>query len=228
MPNAVDQLEFRLREQFTVREERFTHDQWNFNLLLPQSAEDLRDEEAFEKDERMPYWADVWPSAKALARWVLGQSRVDGRWLELGCGIGLPSLAVKSRGGTIVASDHNQDAIRFAQANFQRNLLGDLETAMLDWRDRNPTIGRFDVVIAADVLYEQRNAHALLDLLPRLVAHDGQFVLADPGRRFLQQFQSLLRQAGWHDVQVATLVETQATSNGDARSTIRIIQFTRG
>ena len=220
-------LEQVLQERFTTRNESFNVGDRTFNILLPQSAEDLLDEEAFERDERMPYWADLWPSAKALARWALNQASVEGRWLELGCGVGLPAVAVKSRGGWILATDHNEDALVFARANCSRNDAGQLDTALLDWRDRNPAIGKFDVVIAADVMYEQRNALALRDLLPRLVQHDGRFILADPGRRFLQHFQSLMREAGWNDKQVATLVENQITSKGETSSTIRIIEFKR-
>lgn len=221
------ECELDLRERFSVREERFVHESCELKVILPQSAEDLLDEEAFEKDERMPYWADLWPSAKALARWILRQTSVEGRWLELGCGVGLPSVAIKSRGGLIVASDHNDDALRFARANAIRNNAGDMQTVLLDWRDRDPTIGKFDVVIAADVLYEQRNALALRELLPRIVARDGRFILADPGRRFLQQFQSIMRESGWDDVQIATMVESQSTSKGEVKSTIRIIEFRR-
>ena len=116
-------------------------------------------------------------------------------------------------------------ALVFARANSLRNDAGQLETALLDWRDRNPIIGKFDTVIAADVLYEQRNAIALRDLLPRVLEREGRFILADPGRRFLQQFQSLMRETGWNDVQAATLVESQMTSKAEVASTIRIIEF---
>lgn len=226
MARTVD-LEQALRERFAVREESFVVGERTFNVMLPQSAVDLLDEEAFEKDERMPYWADLWPSAKALGRWALTQTSLEGKWLELGCGVGLPSLAVKSHGGSIIATDYNSDALQFVRANALRNGVGDLELALLDWRDRNPTIGRFDAVIAADVLYEQRNALALRDLLPRLLKREGRFILADPGRRFLQHFQSLMRERGWKDLQIATMVESQLTSKGEVTSTIRIIEFKR-
>jgi predicted nicotinamide N-methyase len=222
-----DRLEESLRARFSLREERVEINDFEYRLILPQSAEDLLDEEAFVKDERMPYWADLWPSARGLARWIANQSSMEGRWVELGCGIALPSIVAKRRGAEIAASDHNEDALAFARANSMRNALHDLDVALLDWRTRRPAIGKFDVVIAADVLYEQRNAIALRELLPRIVAPAGKFVLADPGRRFLQQFQSQMRESGWRDVQVDTRVETQRTSNGDASSTIRIIQFER-
>ncbi len=223
-PSAPD---FDLGERFALREEVFSEGQASLRMLLPQSAEDLLDEEAFQRDERMPYWADLWPSAKALARWLLRQPAPETTWIELGCGVGLPSLVVKSRGGEALATDHNEDALQFVRANARRNGLGEIATALFDWRERNPEIGRFDVALAADVLYEQRNAIALQSVLPRIIAPGGQFILADPGRRYLQQFQSLMKESGWACAQVATLVEAQTTSNGESTSTIRILQFTR-
>lgn len=222
-----DQHETLLRERFAIREELFVENDAVLQILLPQSAEDLLDEDAFERDERMPYWADLWPSAKALARWLLKQPPPKGRWIELGCGVGLPSLVVKSRSGDVLATDHNEDALKFVRVNAHRNDLGGINAAVFDWRERNPGLGRFDVAIAADVLYEQRNTAALQILLPRIIAPNGKFILADPGRRYLQQFQSMMEQSGWECMQVATLVEGQSTSTGEAKSTIRVLEFTR-
>ena len=231
MPPRLDQPaqqhDSALSQRFALREEVFSEGGTSLRILLPQSAEDLLDEEAFERDERMPYWADLGPSAKALARWLLKQPRLERQWIELGCGVGLPSLIVKSRGGEILATDHNEDALQFVRANSLRNGLGELSTAVFDWRERNPEIGRFDVAIAADVLYEQRNAIALQAVLPRIIAPGGKFLLADPGRRFLQQFQSIMKESGWSCTQLATLVELQTTSNGESKSTIRILEFMR-
>ncbi len=40
----------------------------------PRDSEALIDEEAFEREERMPYWAELWPSGVALARAVWGSA----------------------------------------------------------------------------------------------------------------------------------------------------------
>jgi predicted nicotinamide N-methyase len=72
-------------------------------------------------------------------------------------------------------------------------------------------------VIAADVLYEQRNVDQLLDLLPRLV-DGGRVVLADPGRipatRFLREaagaWQITTAQADGSPIRIHTLVAAGA------------------
>lgn len=219
------QLEHEIRARFAVRDVEFHHGDVQWNLLLPQSAEDLLDEEAFEKDERMPYWADLWPSARALARWLLASTARSGQWLELGCGVGLPSLAVRAKGGSILATDHNADALRFSELNALRNGVGELKTMMLDWRSVPPSFSTFDGVIAADVLYEQRNASALVDLLPSVVKTNGRFLLADPGRRWAGEFRRRMRAVGWREVEL-DLIEEPPLGTGTP-SLVQITEWRR-
>jgi predicted nicotinamide N-methyase len=152
-------------------------------MLHPRDVFSLLDEEAFAKNEFLPYWAELWPSAIALARTVAA-SRVRGlRVLELGCGIGLPGIIAALGGARVLATDWSPDAVAFTAANAARNGAA-LATEVRAWADPGPLADRapWDLVLAADVLYEQRNAAQLLDLLPRLVG-EGEVWLADPGRR---------------------------------------------
>src|SRR3954470_12465045 len=90
-------------------------------LLRPRDAEALLCEEAFERDEFLPYWAELWPSASALARAVGARSLRGARVLELGCGLGLPSLAAAVAGGRVLATDWADDAIAMLTRNAARN-----------------------------------------------------------------------------------------------------------
>jgi predicted nicotinamide N-methyase len=138
---------------------------------------------AFAHDEFLPYWAESWPSGVALARRLAPLDLGGATVLELGCGLGLPSLVAALRGGTVVATDWAEDALELLGRNAQRNAVA-VERVLLDWRDPAPVVSRsFDLVLAADVLYEERNTPPLLALLPLVVAHDGEVLLADPGRR---------------------------------------------
>jgi len=158
-------------------------------LLHPPDAEALLSEEAFAREEFLPYWAELWPSGLALAREVTGRPLAGARVLELGCGLGLPSLAAARAGADVLATDWAPDAIALLERNAERNGIR-LETAAASWTAPAPLAerGPWDLVLAADVLYERRNAEALLDLLPRLVARaegaasSGEILLAEPGR----------------------------------------------
>ena len=164
------------------------------DVLRPRDAEALLDEQAFEHEEYLPYWAELWPSGVALARRVSGRALRGARVLELGCGLGLPSLAAARGGGRVLATDWAPDAIELLEANAARNGAR-LETRVAAWdRDAGELAARgpWDLVLAADVLYERRNLPLLLDLLPRL---GGEIWLADPGRPLAPEFLEAARSA---------------------------------
>ena len=153
------------------------------HVLRPRDAEALLDEHAFEHEEYLPYWAELWPSGVALARRVAVRALRGARVLELGCGLGLPSLAAALAGGRVLATDWSPQAIELLEGNAARND-APLETAIVDWASPETIVERapWDLVLAADVLYERRNVPLLLGLLPQLLDERGEVWLADPGR----------------------------------------------
>jgi predicted nicotinamide N-methyase len=166
-------------------------------VLRPRDTEPLLDEQAFaQRDEFIPYWADLWPSAVLLARTLAGRALRGARVLELGCGLGLPSLAAALAGGRVLATDWAPDAIEAVRLNAARNELA-LEALVADWQHPDQLLSRgpFDLVIAADVLYEQRNCAPLSEILFLL---DSEVWLADPGRPPAAQLVSDLQLAGWN------------------------------
>jgi len=158
----------------------------DLRLLRPRDAEALLDEHAFEHEEYLPYWAELWPSSLALARAIGGRALKGARTLELGCGLGLPSIAAALAGGRVLATDWSSEAIRMTETNAERNDAA-LETLVCSWTEPEPLLERapWDLVLASDVLYEARNGEALLALLPQL----GRDIwLADPGRKAAERF----------------------------------------
>ena len=155
-------------------------------LLVPPDAEELLDEEAFEHEEFLPYWAELWPSGVALADALADRDVRGRRVLELGCGLALPGLTAALAGATVLATDWSPDAIGLLRVNAERNG-ATLETAVSSWTDPRTELDAapWDLVLAADVLYERRNGDLLLELLPRLTRT---VLLADPGRPHLKGF----------------------------------------
>ena len=154
-------------------------------LLRPESPEALIDEEAFARDEFLPYWAELWPAATALAESLPDVAGL--RVVELGCGLGVPSLVAAAKGAEATATDWAEDAIALLRENAARNGI-ELRAEVRDWRE--PWAERFDLVLAADVLYERRNVEPLLERL-RTLAPVALVGLA--GRPYEQDF---LRRAG--------------------------------
>jgi len=166
-------------------------------VLRPRDTDALLDEHAFEHEEYLPYWAELWPSGVALARRVAPRALRGARVLELGCGLGLPSLAAALAGGRVLATDWAPQAIELLERNAERNGAR-LETAVVDWTRPGPLLERapWDLVLAADVLYERRNVAPLLALVPRLLGATRELWLADPGRAPLEDFLAGLGE-GW-------------------------------
>src|SRR3954468_9947707 len=102
------------------------------SLLRPRDSDELLEEEAFEQEEFLPYWAELWPSSVALARAVGARALRGARTLELGCGLGLASIAAAQAGGRVLATDWSADAIAFTKDNAERNGVT-LDTAIVDW-----------------------------------------------------------------------------------------------
>ena len=167
----------------------------HLRLLRPRDPESLIDESQFDHDEFMPYWAELWPSALALAREVERQELAGARVLELGCGLGVPSLVAAARGASVVAFDWAADAIELLRRNAARNDL-EVEAVVADWRVADGLVAGapWDLVLASDVLYEERNVEPLLSLLPRL---GREALLAEPGRPHAQRFLDAAADA-WH------------------------------
>ena len=161
------------------------------SILRPPSPEELIDEAAFDEDEFLPYWAELWPSGLALARHVAAREVHGLRVLELGCGLGLPALAAALRGADVLATDWAEDAIELLRQNAERNDAF-LRIARVRWSEPEPLLraAPWDLVLGADLLYEARNAEQLAELLPSL---GGEVLLAEPGRPHAKEFLERLK-----------------------------------
>jgi predicted nicotinamide N-methyase len=189
-----------------------------YRVIHPTEADALIDEEEFERDERLPYWADLWPSAVALARYVAEENLEGRRVVELGCGVGLPSVVAISRGAAVTAADHYAGALDFARYNAWVNLADqEPETRLLDWHaPETEGLEPFDLVLAADVLYESRNVPALDALIPTLLSPGGGALIADPRRKNTPVFLERMREKGFESSTEERLVHPDGREVGIA------------
>jgi predicted nicotinamide N-methyase len=163
-------------------------------LEKPRNPDDLISEADFARDERLPYWADLWPAAVVLADHLLTERRLMGevshhpRALELGCGIGLVTIAAMRAGYDVVATDYYEDALLFAARNAWRANGREPAVRMVDWRAVPDDLGTYDLILAADVLYERPHATLISALLARALSPDGRALISDQGRVALQEF----------------------------------------
>jgi predicted nicotinamide N-methyase len=184
-----------------VVEETFVLGGRSVRLLRPRDADAVLDDVLAEEDpgdDRLPFWAELWPSGVALARAVSAQPLAGRRVLELGCGLGLVAVTAALAGARVLAADRSPEATAFAAANAAHNGVG-LRTAVCAFAEPGPLLAGapWDLVVAADVLYEPRNVPELLWLLPRLLDDAGAVWLADPGRSMRDRFLAGVDATGW-------------------------------
>ena len=129
-----------------------------------------------------PLFGVVWPAGRALAEAMTGFPVAGKRVLELGCGLGLASLVLQRRGADITASDHHPLAGEFLRANAELNGLPPIAFRNVAWGQAHPELGRFDLIIASDVLYERNHPEELAGFLGLHAQPAAEIVIADPGR----------------------------------------------
>jgi predicted nicotinamide N-methyase len=158
-------------------------------FVHPRDSAALLDEEDIAAFQAYPpYWAEPWPSGIELAYAVSGRDWEGAPVVELGCGLGLPAIAAARAGARVLATDRSADAVAFTAVNAEQNGV-EVETAVVSWDHPDALTARapWRLVLAADVLYGQRNVDELLGLLPELV-DDGEVWIADPQRPLAGEF----------------------------------------
>lgn len=155
-----------------------------------------------------PHFGVIWPAAKALAEYmieILDKSFKPMQCLELGCGLGIPSLCLARRDNIqMIASDYHDYVPEFLQRNILRNSIHRLAYQKLDWRlwptfpIKYPWTKKMslDFVVGSDLLYEAWQPSALAFALKSLLGSQGTGIIADPGRKHLTSFKNALIDAG--------------------------------
>ena len=173
-------------------------------MLRPTDMDRLVDRVAYDPEQNLPYWAEIWPSGIALADAITERpGTVRGRRvLEVGAGLGVTAIAALRADAALTVADYASDALAFCRHNALRNAGREPRTLQLNWRRPEPALfdlagAGFPVVLAADLLYETRDVDPLLVLLNRVVAPDGLLWLAEPGRAVACRFLEAASAAGW-------------------------------
>jgi predicted nicotinamide N-methyase len=187
------------------------------DLLSPANADDLISEDDYVMDERLPYWADLWPSAQVLAGEVRTLRLRGQRVLELGCGLGLVAIGAALAGAEVTATDYYEDALLFAKLNVLDASGRAIATRMVNWVDMPADLGRIDVVLASDVLYEHRYAPLVANAIASTLVRGGEAIVADPGRIALDAFLDECRERG-----LAATSDQREWREGEIRQTVTL------
>jgi predicted nicotinamide N-methyase len=151
------------------------------------------------QDERIPYWAELWASAIALSEYLVENRLVtEGvSVLEIGCGLGLPSIVSGLLGGDIILTDYIKEALDFARLNWEKNIFEKKPVLkILDWRKPDASLAA-DILLASDVAYEARSFEPLLHTFKTLLKPNGRIIVSEPNRYISKNFFNGLSTEGY-------------------------------
>jgi predicted nicotinamide N-methyase len=136
-----------------------------------------------------PYWAKVWPSAIALHNVLQKHPSLikDKTVLELGAGIGLPSLLMANEANAIQVSDYNSEAVELLRKNIEHLELENAEALKLDWNALPETIHP-EVIILSDVNYDPTQFETLTKLIEKFIHQGSTVILSTPQRIMASPF----------------------------------------
>lgn len=183
------ELRAQLEEKYDLLDRTATLVGHPIRLTQVRDVEELLERiDVLDEDERLPYWAELWPSSFALAELLLTTRPLAGReCVEIGCGLGLAGLAAALSGARMTLTDYEPDALLLAELNLRQNGVDDARYSLMDWR--RPDLGRrFDAVVAADVLYERRSLDPVLEAVAGLLMPAGVAYIAEPCREVARGF----------------------------------------
>ena len=161
-----------------------------FQILLPRFlSKFINKHDVFHE---FPLWAKIWQASWVLADYLAGMPvAAEKQILEIGAGVGMVSIVAASFGHRITMSEHNNDALQFARANALINTCAQLPIIDLDW-NRPQLPGRFDQIVASEVIYKEEDCEPLMRLLKACLKSDGEVILAGEMRKTSMDFYKIL------------------------------------
>lgn len=144
-----------------------------------------------------PLFGVVWPAGEALAQLMVTEDIADRHILEVGCGIGLASLLLNHRHADVSATDYHPCAAAFLRHNVSLNQGRDIPFLRTDWRDGATRLGKFDLIIGSDLLYERDQAALLARFVDDHALPTAEVIITDPGRGNTGRFSTLMANGGY-------------------------------
>lgn len=148
-------------------------------------------------EDLCPYFGILWAGSIGLAEYLGVHPEIvkNKSVLELGCGLGLPSLVAAHLGGEVLATDFHPDVEEYFKRNCRHSSIH-CDYQRMNWREERNDSQKFDVVIGSDVLYESRHPGEVARGLMKFCKPEGTIILSDPGRNYLQQFVTAMNNEG--------------------------------
>jgi len=129
-----------------------------------------------------PIFGVIWPSGMVLAHYMHSHDTGTKRVLEIGCGTALTSLLLNKQNVDITATDYHPEVEHFLNRNTKLNNNDQIPFERTGWADKNDTLGKFDLIIGSDLLYEDEHTNLLADFIFDHSEPHCEVILVDPDR----------------------------------------------
>lgn len=129
-----------------------------------------------------PIFGVIWPSSLVLAHFISDYDTDSKRILEVGCGMALSSLLLNKQSADITATDYHPEAETFLQRNVLLNEDSAIAFEQVNWTDTSDNLGRFDLIIGSDLLYEDKHIDLLATFIEAHAKPACEVIIVDPGR----------------------------------------------
>lgn len=215
-------------QNYKTRHETVSINQINYNIRS------LKDKQQFSDDNKKaealgissatwPLFGVLWPSSRVLAATVCLFELEDKRVLEIGCGLGLSSIVLHKMGVDITASDYHPLASEFLQKNVYINHLDPIKYLEGNWETENLLLGKFDLIIGSDVLYEPEHVNNVSQFINSHSSLSVDVIIVDPNRGNRSKFTQAMKALGYsHYYEKFDIADTAST-----RCSGRVLHFKR-
>jgi predicted nicotinamide N-methyase len=144
-----------------------------------------------------PLFGVVWPSGELLASLMVDHDIQGKRILEVGCGLGLASMVLSHRLADITATDIHPRAEGFLAENIKLNKSGHIPFVRVGWVDEDCELGKYNLIIGSDLLYEPDQAHELAQFIELHATLQCDVLIVDPGRGLHPRFSNNMLKLGF-------------------------------
>jgi len=149
-----------------------------------------------------PIFGVIWPSSLVLAHYISEYQTDDKRILEIGCGMALSSLFLNKHNADITATDYHPEVEFFLNRNTLLNNDKNIAFERVDWADETDNLGRFDLIIGSDLLYEDEHTQLLAYFIENHANPACEIILVDPGRGRKSKLTLLMNKYGYNNIHI--------------------------
>lgn len=143
------------------------------------------------KSPDFPYWTKVWSSALGMVEYLTRNPDLvcEKDVLEVGAGLGLPSLYAAQFARSVLVTDYLPEAVELLNANSSH--LENVSAQILDWRVLPPSL-KPEVLLLSDINYEPDAFTDLLMMIKHFLSLGTHIIISTPQRIMTREFVGLV------------------------------------